>query len=79
MILRTCDRCGAEMEPIYLPPYVPYAIGCTTSSDFKPVLSMSIMEESGRARPVDLCEKCSDDIYNDIFNYHDGVKVMKNG
>lgn len=66
------------MEPIYFPPFVPYAIGCGVSADFKPEIAVSVTEESGKTRPVDLCEKCSGDIYDNIFNFCDGVKVMKN-
>lgn len=80
MILRTCDRCGAEMEPIYFPPYVNYGagLGCGPNEPFKPTIMISVSEDIGKTRPVDLCEECTNAIYNNIFNFHDGVMV-KNG
>lgn len=77
MILRTCDRCGKEMEPIYFPPFANYGagLGCGLNESFRPMIMVSVTEEIGKTRPVDLCEDCMDDIYNEIFNFNNEVKV----
>jgi hypothetical protein len=75
MILRTCDRCGKEMEPIYFS-----VVGCNPmNTQYNPEIMVTVMEENGKARPVDLCEECHKAIYNNIFNFHSSVEVNKNG
>lgn len=70
MILRTCDKCGKEMEPIYYPPYgAPIAYcGDPNGLEFTPKLIMSITEPNGKLRPLDICDECDEKIMNYIFN-----------
>lgn len=79
MILRTCDRCGKEMEPIYFPPYgnpMTYGIDPLGSTEFKPQLFLSVPEPGGKVRPMDICDKCNLQIMDYIFG---DSEVTKNG
>ena len=70
MILRTCDKCGKEMDPIYFPPYGGPVGYCQDPSElmFKPKLIMSVTEQSGKLRPLDICDECNEKIMQFIFN-----------
>lgn len=79
MILRTCDKCGREMEPIYFPPYgnpINYGADPFGDTEFKPQLFLSVTEPNGKLRPLDICDKCNTKIMNYIFN---DDEVTKNG
>lgn len=64
MILRTCDKCGREMEPIYFPPYC----ASPDATEFRPQLIISVTEPNGKLRPLDICDECNEKIMQFIFN-----------
>jgi len=77
MILRTCDKCGKEMEPIYFPPYgnpVTYCVG-PDDLKFESKLFMSVTEPNGKLRPLDICDACNEKIMNYIFNEERVTKI----
>ena len=79
MILRTCDKCGKEMEPIYFPPYSNPITYCVAPDaiEFRPQLIISVTEPNGKLRPLDICDTCNTTIMNYIFN--EERKTTKNG
>lgn len=80
MILRTCDRCGAEMKPLYFPPYpVTYCVAGENKPVYHAEVYVSVTESDGQIRPVDLCEKCNAAVHNYIFDWHDEKTVITNG
>lgn len=78
MILRTCDKCGREMEPIYFPPYSNPITYCVSpdATEFRPQLIISVTEPNGKLRPLDICDKCNVKIMDYIFN---DIEVTTNG
>lgn len=72
MILRTCDKCGREMEPIYFPPYC----ASPDATEFRSQLIISVTEPNGKLRPLDICDKCNVKIMDYIFN---NTEVTTNG
>ena len=79
MILRTCDRCGAEMEPIYFPLYgnpINYGADPFGDTKFKPQLFLSVTVPGGKVRPLDICDKCNLEIMDYIFG---NSEVTQNG
>jgi len=71
MILRTCDRCGKELEPIYFPPFN-YPMGACgeNPNKTKQEVYITAQDADGKIRPVDLCEECNKKIYDSIFYYN---------
>lgn len=78
MILRTCDKCGREMEPVYFPPYGNPITYCADPGaiEFRTQLIMSVTEPNGKLRPLDICDACNEKIMNYIFNEE---RTIKNG
>lgn len=83
MILRTCDMCGKEMEPIYFPPYGNPITYCADPGaiEFKTQLIMSVTEPNGKLRPLDICDTCNQKILSFIFDPEPKTQkeVKKNG
>lgn len=83
MILRTCDKCGKEMEPIYFPPYGNPITYCADPGaiEFRTQLIMSVTEPNGKLRPLDICDTCNQKILSFIFDPEPKtqIEVTKNG
>lgn len=70
MILRTCDRCGKEMDPIYFPPFAINNCSCGDNPEnCKQEVYVTAKDAEGKIRPVDLCDECNAKIYDEIFYY----------
>ena len=67
MIIRRCDKCGKELEPIYNFPFPSY---CTPPEPvfLGPKLYFGFKRENGQIIPIDLCPECDDAVYDYIFN-----------
>ena len=69
MIIRSCDKCGKELEPVYNFPFQSYSCIPPDSVFLGPKLYFGVRQEkNGQIIPIDLCPKCDEEVYNYIFN-----------